>query len=658
MILCFQLQAQKSVWILGAGMAPCTPNGLIMGDANVSFAGIRVGYQDEKSGRIFGIAGHEIHRDSIIFGPRALNEGYSFLSTGNVNITWFRTGETEMSALFNARKNTNLLLELYQPHFGEGNNVLHESLTGIANRAVFNIVRNGTVSAATFSGKAKEAEPGTAPFYMAGVYPKPAFTKLYFDVKDVDAEWIKNGGQKNDTVGGKGAIMMFSMEKGSNVELIFKMRDKPIHEFGVQPGAVDMNLFSSREIYESNKLEAKGWRSNSINEMLNNSHWLKHWDTENKSITFRHEGSSVLPFLAAGSDETAYVSKMLIHPVRKGYEALFVTWKTYLKTGDKRLVEKYLDAHAPDFKNKNVQEYFEAENIALQNLAAGLLSLEILSKMALVLNHDSLSKDFHRKYNALKLKINEILWQKGKQMYANGTGNFKQQNAGLFGISLALSAGLPDKEMAGQMAKNMSRQIKSCIYCPVDDGKSEHQAVTDSEKAYWMAQGLNRYGYYLCASKFAAHAAKCHGQFMRNNKTCNLSDSSAAWPCIYGLVFFESMFDVDYYSDKLSYSFGNMTVKDRVEVRNIKIRNAFYDVIQDKKSLKLYKNMGLLIDVTGGRAAVSEFTHIPLFTSFKIACHSKVTVHLPFDGVDFTLKKGKYNIYLEEGEVNVEEMPY
>lgn len=391
--------------------------------------------------------------------------------------------------------------------------------------------------------------------------------------------------------------------------------------------------------------------------------------------------------------------------------AIFIAYNLYLRNRDKEMLEKVYDKMIS-------KEKFDGEIVKIPRNSLGFMdsvicgteyktdkktsskmyslhksclkafTIEILSKVANILDRVEDANKFNALYSEIKDNINETFWNENKKAYYNvgddgrfvsvlGINSFFPLIAGVVDTEEKLASItniLKDSKMFGSdkvikmVSKNSILENKKKLKkdkIKYNKSKFKYPATITPYANYLIYLGLVRYNLNDLASSLAKNLAKLFNFYYRYRRESSIfytlsllfmfkkpdtENRFSLSGSLLSLAGMQSLLDVEYFgdSDKLRLRFGTFTRGDN-SIYNIKIDGSQYSVASKDMSTTLIKDDVHIFRGEGGKFIVRNFDMDGGECEFDIYCKANIQITLNItndlrDKISFIVKKGNHKI--------------
>jgi hypothetical protein len=241
------------------------------------------------------------------------------------------------------------------------------------------------------------------------------------------------------------------------------------------------------------------------------------------------------------------------------------------------------------------------------------LDTEMLMRMAAVLGKKKDAEAFKKEYEAIKAKINQVLWNEDFYYDRFWDGKFSTHKAA--SNFYPLIAGLAEGERVEKLVGHLLSEKEFWGDYVIPTISRDNAAFKDQQ--YWRGtiwpptnylvyQGLKRYGLDKTASEFAVKSAKLFLKSWQELQLCRENYNSItgegggqryqSWGPLFALILLEDFIDVCPFG---GFRVGNLSASSPNTIENLEIRGNKYTLEADSGRLALFKDQTKLFEYKG-----------------------------------------------------------
>jgi neutral trehalase len=296
------------------------------------------------------------------------------------------------------------------------------------------------------------------------------------------------------------------------------------------------------------------------------------------------------------------------------------------------------------------------------------LDTEMLMRMASILGKKEDAEAFKKEYEAIKEKINRVLWD--RDFYFDRSWDEKFSTHKAASNFYPMIAGVPDKDRVSKIVNHLQSEKEFWGDYVIPTISRDNPAFKDQQ--YWRGtiwpptnylvyQGLKRYGLDKIASEFAVKSAKLFLKSWRTFQLCRENYNSVtgegggqryqSWGPLFALILLEDFIDVCPFD---GFRVGNLSALTQTKIENLEIRGSTYTLEADSRGLALftdqnklfeYKGKAVLRDIEVTKKRISfEANVISDAVDFYPSMFKKKSFKVELDGKKAGKKKGFVSI--------------
>ncbi|UCH95332.1 MAG: hypothetical protein JSV88_00415 [Candidatus Aminicenantes bacterium] len=270
-----------------------------------------------------------------------------------------------------------------------------------------------------------------------------------------------------------------------------------------------------------------------------------------------------------------------------------------------------------DLPNYDNVPFDEKKNTLMMNCidlsSLYALDSEMMMEIASILGKKQDAEKFKIEYEAIKKKINQVLWDKDFYFDRFWDGKFSTHKAA--SNFYPMLAGAAGKDRVEKMVRHLLNEKEFWGDYVIPTISRDNPAFKDQQ--YWRGtiwpptnylvyQGLKRYKLDKIASEFAVKSASLFLKSWQTYGLCRENYNSVtgegggqryqSWGPLFALILLEDFIDVTPFE---GFRLGNLSASDQNSIRNIRLRGDFYTLEVDDQGLLLIKNKRELLKYKG-----------------------------------------------------------
>ena len=679
--------SQPAPLIAQPGLDYSSWNGAMLTGPRGSLWGVRVGYIDQ--GRL--VTGTSFTKAVTVIGPYADDASYAQITAGPLEITWAAGPEGSIVGSARAlRDGLVIVLEAYPAHdfwlVDEPVSQGDPPYVPFLNPAHFLVAAPGVI---TGLSTGIEVAAGTSQVTGGRSVTRGRWERLCPADEGQDAFWLVSAQapartelsrdcEGFDELQGRSGVMVFDpLAKGQTICFQAASGADPLTPPPAVDAATITATIAAAPARNQRDLAGEGPLGEAAGPMFDAMLWIRTWHPFQRRVflppgrtwmgngRYNHWGwdENFNALVAAVVDVDLARTNLLLAAGDDRIGA-FAVWRVYRRSGDRSLLEqayplyrklfspgnaRLVTAGGPDKYNvgkgmddtpmrepgRNLGDMYSLDMSCLK-----AVRLEVLAKMARVLDKPADARRYEQSYRDLIAAINQTFWHEPDGIYRNryisGEWALCESPTSFY----PLLAGVPSPEQAQRLVRHLLDErkfwgryvIPSLSKADPEYGlpsQHPHDGRVFPPFCYWRGaiwpppnylvyEGLKRYRLDVPAAELATKSAAMWLENWRDgNKTCENYDpqtggrtecasKAQSWAMLLPLMGIQELIDVEPWDDSDGLRFGTLA-KQPSRLSNLRLQGHAYDVVSGGGLTQLTRDGQLVFEARGGNVVVRRF---------------------------------------------------